>query len=176
MKSPAAKISLVAGGYLMAVIVAAAAVILRVAFTSDPNAQASSGMYAFGDCLLFAGVFSAAALLPTAAGLYFLRPYPAFWMVFSWLCLTVAVTSLAAAAIYQCGRQAAEPSTLSTLASLSMLRVLMAPPLAIAFLLSALLGPSRNPRLVLLVATAMETLVSAYAGFVWIVPLLFNAP
>src|SRR4030095_1207550 len=139
MKSRASKLSLVAGGYLLAVLVAIAAVFLRVALTSDPNAQASSGMYAFGDSLLFIAVFSVAAVPPTGAALYFLRPYRAFWNVFSWLGVTVAVTGIVAAALFQCGRHAAEPSPLAALTSLSMLRLLIAPPLAMGFLLSALL-------------------------------------
>jgi hypothetical protein len=51
---------------------ACAAVALQVAFTSGSVDQASSGMSAFGDTVLFVFVFGAFALVPTGAGFYFL--------------------------------------------------------------------------------------------------------
>ena len=50
---PFVKIAVVAGGYLAAFLMASAVVAIHFATTSGPNAQASSGMYAFGDALLF---------------------------------------------------------------------------------------------------------------------------
>ena len=69
------KVGVVAIGYSAAILLASAAVAIRVANTSGPDAQASSGMYAFGDALLFVTVFGISALVPTAAALGFLRPY-----------------------------------------------------------------------------------------------------
>lgn len=63
------KIAVVAGGYIAAFLVAATAVAIRIANTSGPDAQASSGMYAFGDALLFVAVFGVSALGPTGAAL-----------------------------------------------------------------------------------------------------------
>ncbi len=73
------KIALVGLGYIGAVVIAVAAVAIRVA-TSGPDAQASSGMYAFGDALLLIAVFGLFSLVPTAALLLFLRPYRRFWI------------------------------------------------------------------------------------------------
>jgi hypothetical protein len=78
---PLGKAASVAGGYLTAFLIAVAAVAIHVALTNGPIQQASSGMYAFGDLLLFFGVFAVLALVPTAAALFFFRRYRHFWTV-----------------------------------------------------------------------------------------------
>lgn len=172
---PFVKVGVVAGGYIAALLVASAAVGIRLATTSGPDAQASSGMYAFGDALLFAVVFGVAALVPTGAGLFLLRPYRRFWMALSAFGLGVAVTGLVAAALFAIGRHVA-PSPLATWAGLSVLRILLAPLLALTLFVCTVLSPYRVPRLAFLVATVMETAVSAYGGLVWFVPLFFTGP
>ena len=92
------KIALVLAGYVAAVLLASAAVAVRIANTSGPDAQASAGMYAFGDGLVFIAVFSAVALVPTGLALWFLRPCRRFWMVLSVAVLVVAAMGLPAAA------------------------------------------------------------------------------
>jgi hypothetical protein len=69
---PAVKIAIVAGGYVLAFLIACGAVALHAALTSQLVAQASGGMSAFGDLVLFVVVFGAAALVPTGAALFFL--------------------------------------------------------------------------------------------------------
>ncbi len=69
---PMMKFALVVGGYVIACIVAWGVVYIWELFTQNAVAQASSGMYAFGDLLLFIVVFSLLALLPTGLALYFL--------------------------------------------------------------------------------------------------------
>ena len=78
---PLGKSGTVAGGYLTAFLIAVAAVAIHVFLTSGPVARASSGMYAFGDVILFFGVFAVLALVPTAAALFFFRSYRHFWTV-----------------------------------------------------------------------------------------------
>jgi hypothetical protein len=172
---PFLKVGVVAGGYMAAVLVASAAVGIRLATTSGPEAQASSGMYAAGDALLFVAVFGVAAVVPTGAALFFLRPHRRFWTVLSAFGLAVAGTGLAAATLFAMGRHAA-PSPLATWAGLSVLRLLVAPLLALAFLVCTVLSPYRVSRLALLAATVVEVAVSVYGGFVWFVPLLFPRP
>lgn len=155
-----------------AVLVASAVVALHVATTSGPDAQASSGMYAFGDALLFLAVFTVAALVPTGAALFFLRPYRRFWTVLSVLGLGVAVTGIAAAVLFTIGRHA-PPSPLATWADVSMLRILVAPLFALAFATCTVLSPYRFPRFAFLTATFMEAAVGAHGGFVWFMPLFF---
>jgi hypothetical protein len=86
------KVALVAGGYVAALLLASLAVAVRVATTSGRDAQASSGMHAFGDAVVFAAVFGVCALLPTAAAFVFLRPYRRFWTVISVFGVAVAAT------------------------------------------------------------------------------------
>ncbi len=169
------KVGAVVGGYVAAFLVASAAVGIRLANTSGPDAQAASGMYAAGDAFLFAAVFGVAALVPTGAALFFLRPYRRFWTVLSAFSLGVAVTGLAAVALFAIGRYAA-PSPIAIWAALSVLRILVAPLLALTCLVCTVLSPYRVPRLALLAATAIEVAVSAYGGFVWFLPLLLHRP
>lgn len=172
---PFLKGAVVAGGYIVAFLMASAAVAIRVANTSGPDAQASSGMYAFGDALLFVAVFGVSALVPTAAALFFLRPYRHFWTVLSAFGLAVAVTGVIAAVLFAVGRHAT-PSPLATWAGLSVLRILVAPLLALTGLVCTILSPHRSARFALLAATVMEAAVSAYGGSVWFVPLFFHRP
>jgi len=132
-------------------------------------------MYAAGDALLFAAVFGVCALVPTGAALFFLRPYRRFWTVLSALDLAVAVTGVTAAILFAVGRHATA-LPLATWAGFSVLRILIAPLLALTFLVCTIFSPYRSPRVTLLAATVMEWAVSAYGGAVWFVPLFFYGP
>jgi hypothetical protein len=66
------KVAIVAGGYLLAFLMASGAVALHAALTSESGAQDSGGMSAFGDLVLFVAVFGAVALVPTGAAFFFL--------------------------------------------------------------------------------------------------------
>jgi len=154
---------------------ASAAVAIRVANTSGPDAQAASGMYAFGDALVFVAVFGAAALVPTAAALWFLRPYRRVWTALSALGVAVALTGVMAAIVFAVGRHAT-PSPLATWAGFSVLRMLVAPLVALTCLVCAVFSPYRSPRVAFLATTVMEAAVSGYGGWVWFVPLFFYRP
>jgi hypothetical protein len=67
-----AKMGLVIGGYLAACLIAYGVVYINDLFMDPAVLQASSGMSAFGDLVLFVGVFSVLALFPTGLMLYFL--------------------------------------------------------------------------------------------------------
>jgi hypothetical protein len=70
--SKLAKLGLVIGGYVAACLIASGVVYIWELFTQGPIAQASSGMYAFGDLLLFTGIFGILALIPTGLAVFFL--------------------------------------------------------------------------------------------------------
>ena len=167
------KFGLVAVGYVAAFLIASVAVAVRVANTNGPDAQAASGMYAFGDSLLFFAVFGVSALVPTGAALVFLPPCRQFWTVVAALGVLVAVTGVAAAMLFLVGRHSA-PSLLATLAGLSVLRILVAPVLALTFLVCAVLSPHRSARSAFVAAMVMEVATSACGGFAWFVPLFFH--
>ena len=67
-----AKLGLVIGGYVAACLVAYGAVYINDLFMDPAVLQASSGMSAFGDLILFVGVFGVLVLFPTGLTLYFL--------------------------------------------------------------------------------------------------------
>lgn len=66
------KLGLVISGYAGACLLAGGIVYMYQLFSDHAAAQASGGMYAFSDLLLFFGVFGGLALLPTGLALYFL--------------------------------------------------------------------------------------------------------
>ena len=66
------KVGLVIGGYLAACLIASGAVYVNQLFTDNVASQASAGMSAFGDFVLFVVVFGVLALFPTGLALYFL--------------------------------------------------------------------------------------------------------
>jgi hypothetical protein len=168
------KFGAITGGYLAAVGAGVAVVAVRNLFIDPAVAQASSGMYAFGDALLFVGVFGLLALIPTGAALYLLRPYRLFWVMSSSIAIATGMTGLAAALIFMVGRTATAPSPLAVWAAFSVLRILIAPLLALAFLLSAAMSPFRWHRFALLAASFMELAVTAYAAVIWFVPLFVD--
>src|SRR5665213_1385969 len=101
---PSHKVALVAGGYVSCLLVASAAIAVRVAITGGAARQAASGMYGFGDTILFVAVFGVAALVPTGMALFFLRPGRPFWNVLSASGLVLAATGIAAVILYATGR------------------------------------------------------------------------
>jgi len=67
-----AKLGLVTGGYVAACLITSGSVYVYQLFTQDATSQASAGMFAFGDLILFVGIFGVLALFPTGLALYFL--------------------------------------------------------------------------------------------------------
>jgi len=74
-----AKVGLVVGGYVVAIIVAFGVVSIYISQTSGPDRDTYAGMYAFGDCLLFLAVFGLASIVPTALTLLLLTRSTLFW-------------------------------------------------------------------------------------------------
>jgi hypothetical protein len=167
----ALKFAVVLGGYVAAFALACGAVAVRVAATSGPGTDASSGMYAFGDGLVFIAVFGAGAMLPTALAFFFLRPQRWFWIVLSVLAVAIGGTAIAAAVFYAIDSMLVLPdrSPLAMAGALGVMRMLVAPPLAGAFLLAAVFAPFRTPRWILVVAAGVECAVAAFAVLKWFV-------
>ncbi|HTS88979.1 MAG TPA: hypothetical protein VMG41_10850 [Gemmatimonadales bacterium] len=172
---PLGKVGLVAAGYLLALLLAVAVVRLHDATTSLPPADTSGGMYAFGDAMLFVVVFGVVALLPTAAALLLLRPYPRFWKVLAGLALTVAALGVVSVCLFAFGRRSTD-STLAHWGGYSVLAILAAPLLALAFLVTALLAPAGGARRALFAALAIEVAVVAYGGVIWFLPIFLEGP
>ena len=65
-----AKVGIVLAGYVAAVLLAAGAVVINEMFILPPDA--SDGMAAFGDFVLFVAVLCFASIFPTGLAVYFL--------------------------------------------------------------------------------------------------------
>jgi hypothetical protein len=153
---------LVAGGYAGAVLAAWITVKLYVLATNGSDRDASAGMYAFGDSLVFAGAFTLAAVPATGLGLYFLRSSPRFWSTISVIAVAIAITALAAMVSYFLPQANA-----SNWSSLAPLRILAAPLFGVIFLLALIFAPPSPSRRRLLAATAMEFVAFAVVAFIW---------
>jgi len=158
-----AKIGLVGAGYVGAVVIAWAVVAAHIAATQGPDRRDYAAMFDFGDTLLFLGVFGLAAVLPTGAALFFLRPYRWFWRKLSIVAIVMAATVTTAFVAILVGRGAGAGSAANASAAVATLRILMAPMFGLAFFVSAVFAPSRKPRLALLAATAAEAM--AFCGY-----------
>lgn len=164
------KFALVIAGYLAAIVVAIAVVYLYILATDSPDRQASGGMYAFGDSLLFLAVAGVASLPANGAALVFLRPYRPFWTALSAAGAAWAATGGLALVALLAPPAAAPGSWLQMFADLSPLRALMAPLFAMAFLLAGALAPVRWSRITLLIVGAMELAIFGMAMLHWIQP------
>ena len=157
------RVVIVLAGYAAALLVANILVQIRISHTSGPDAQASAGMYAWGDLMLFVGTFGILSLIPTALGLYFLRPYEKFWTVLSILALAVAATGPVGAVPAALVQNWHLPGRGWELASgFGFLRALGAPLLALSFFTGAAVAPGRRSRWAMLVAAGLECVASAY--------------
>ena len=162
--SRTAKLLLVVAGYAIALLVALGATQAHQVATSGLAWQGYSGMLAFGDSVLFLGVFGLTAVPATGAALYFLRPVRLFWQIASITALAIAATGLAAFFGYLLFRST-QPA--SMLVALSPIRILLAPLFGTAFLLGLLFAPSRPGRLAFLAATVIEAVVFISVAFIW---------
>jgi len=157
------KVGTVLGGYAVALIVACVLVYIRQLQTSGPDAQASAGMYAWGDFMLFVESFSVMALVPTALGLYFLRSYQKAWTALSILALAIAITGPIGACLSALVINQPQPGGPWELAGgLGFLRAMGAPLLAFEFFTCAAVVPARRPRLAMLAAAGRECAAGAY--------------
>jgi hypothetical protein len=152
------KLSLVPLGYLAAILAAPAAVCIRQMLTRGPDADASSGMYAFGDLLGFVAVFGLLSLAPMAWLLVMLRPCARFWSALSIVSLAAAI----AGPVFAVVMQHRHPDWFVT-ALLFIAEFLGAPLLAIAFLTVAAIAPNRRARRMLFAAGFVEGAVSIYS-------------
>lgn len=161
------KVASVLGGYVVAFLIASAVVAVYVAATSGADRQAYGAMYDFGDSLLFLAVFGVAAVPATAAALFFLRPCRSFWLALSIAALALALTGVAACLVFLAARAAFRTGSVpSAWSGLAVLRILVAPLFALAFLLSGLFAPNRFARISLIVATVIE--VATFAEWFYV--------
>lgn len=162
------KISTVIIGYIIAFLVASIVLYIYVAAVDSPERQASSGMTAFGDSILFLAIFTLAAIPATCAALSYLRSYTAFWRVSSIGSLGIAITGIAGLLAYIINFGSTSHFYYGSM--LSPLRLLLAPAFAIAFFLCALFAPTPVFRNRFIGASVIELSVFV----IWFVGIWFN--
>lgn len=158
---PSSKVMLVIAGYLLALVIAWAVVALYAAATNGPDRQTYGAMFGFGDSILFLGVFALASLPATGAALFFLRPYRGFWRVVAAGAAGIALTGIVVLVDMLASRDSTAGALIGQWSMLSPIRALLAPVLAVIFLLCSRFAPTRVTRLALLGASAVETVVFA---------------
>ena len=171
LKNKFVKIGIVIAGYIIAPIGAFLAVYLRELATQGTDAQASAGMFAFGESILFLVVFGVLALVPTALAFYFLRPLEKLWTGFALFCLAFSISGLIvifANRLIQATMSIAAYTSnpFAALVSLAgVLGIFGTPIFIVGFLLLTVMAPSKRSRLFLLIAAGCE-IVSALYMFV----------
>jgi hypothetical protein len=166
MKS-SSKVILVLAGYLLALVIAWVVVTIYVASTGGPDRQTYGAMFAFGDSILFLGVFALASLPATGAALFFLRPYEIFWRVLAVGAVAIAVTGIIVLVDMLASRNGTAGALLGQWSMVSPIRVFAAPALALVFFLCGWFAPTRFTRIAFFGATAVEAVVFAWVALMW---------
>ena len=166
-----AKAGIVAGGYAVAILLALGVVSIYIDLTSGPqyDRQASSGMFAFADALVFIAVFGMASTVPTALALIFLRRSRGFWIALCVAALAIAGTAVGVVAV-----TALAPLSTSMWAMLAFPRIFLSPFLGAAFGLAAWAAPEAGFRRCLLAAACVEGVSSIYGFAHWFAPLFLG--
>ncbi len=158
---PLSKVGLVVAGYVIAFSATVAILAIYVTLTGGPDRRNYGAMYAFGDSLLFLGVFGVATVPPTGAALYFLRPCRPFWLVLSIGALLSTLTGIAALIEFITARTPNPHAGVDSWLTLAVLRILVAPLLALALLLTGCFAPYRSSRIIFFISTAIEATIFA---------------
>jgi hypothetical protein len=159
------KIGIVIGGYILALAGASAATYIQELSTRGTDPQASQGMFAFGQSMLFLLVFGGLALIPTVLAVYFLRSSEKFWNGFAVLCLAFSITGIIvviANAMMNANLLHISNSSAAVVSLFGVLRAFGAPLLIVGFLVLAVIAPSRRPQIFLLASAGLEILGELY--------------
>jgi hypothetical protein len=159
------------GGFGVAFALAILAVQVRLWLTDTPDAQASAGMYAFVDGMLFLAVLGLLSLPPTVALLTSFGSSRALWTAIAALALLVALSGLVAVGLFATLRFApsfAANPTFELWAGLSVLRLLPAPLIFLALALAAAIAPPSPARRALVASLGVEAMVGAAAATFWL--------
>ncbi|HET6899385.1 MAG TPA: hypothetical protein VFK70_13595, partial [Vicinamibacteria bacterium] len=99
--------------------------------------------------------------------LYFLRPYLLFWRVLAVAAVAMAATGVVALYVFVAARGPGAGPALHSWSAFAVLRILVAPMFALAFLVSGAFAPRPAARIALGAATFSEAVVFAY----WLIRL-----
>jgi uncharacterized membrane protein (DUF485 family) len=143
----ATKAGIVIAGYVCALAIGfVAAWMQNLATANAPDAAASSGMYAFGEFMVFVFAFGFASLVPSGLAFYFLRENRTFWSAVALLAGVLASTNVIAAAFYWVAKVWPDSQVVDSGASVGVLRMLIAPVVAAVIFVCAEFSPDPKSR------------------------------
>lgn len=165
-----AKVGLVLGGYVAAIVAGGVASALYNARVAALPFDTSGGMYAFGELSSSLAAFLVVALVPTLLALWFLRRHEGFWNAVAIASLAFAGVGLVAVLMTMAVHGTPTHVALVLLDLLGLAQLLGVPLWFAAFVLFALLAPSRKTRRKLVYAAAIEFGIGVCALVHWFVP------
>jgi len=168
--SRGAKAGLVFGGYVLALVAGGVASYLYDLRMSAMPYDTSGGMYAAGEFMTGFGAFLLVALVPTLLGLWFVRGNRKLWLAVSFASLAFAIAGLLAVLVTVAMRGTPTNVALVLFTLFGLAQLLGVPLWTAAFVLFALLAPTRLARRVLAVAIGLELVIGVVAVIHWLVP------
>jgi hypothetical protein len=165
-----AKVGVVSAGYVAAIAAAFVAAQLYNARVSALPYDTSGGMYAGGEMLSAIAAFLVVALVPTLLALWYLRGHERFWDAVAILSLAFAAVGLVAVLSPAVTHGTTQRPGFLILSLMGLAQLLGAPFWATAFVLFAVLAPTRRTRGQLIVALGIELVIGACALVHWFVP------
>jgi hypothetical protein len=165
-----AKVGVVCAGYLLAFIAGGVAGHLYNARVSALPYDTSGGMYAAGESMSALGAFLVVALAPTSLALWFLRGNGKFWQAVALVSLGFAGAGLLAVLMPLVFHGASNNPVVLGIELFSLAHLLGMPLWTVAFVLFALLAPTRPARRLLVAAIGVELVVGLCAAIHWFVP------
>jgi hypothetical protein len=160
----------VVGGYVLAVVAAAAAGWLYDWHVARLPEDTSGGMYAGGQLLTMLAVFCVVALAPTLLGLWFLRGHPRLWTTVGVLAVAFAGVGLVAVLLWRTAPAITGHPALALVSLLGLAQLLGVPLWTAGFGLFALLAPTRSSRRLMIAAVGLELIVGILAIVHWFSP------
>jgi len=165
-----AKLGLVLGGYTLAFVAGGVAAWRYDVRVSSLPYDTSGGMYAGGQMLASLGAFVVVSLVPTFLALWFMRGHPRFWKAVAVASLAFAGAGLLAVLSPLVIREPPNHPALTLLGLLRLAQLLGMPLWTAAFVVLAILSPTRPARRLLIFAVGIELAIAVCAWVHWLAP------
>jgi hypothetical protein len=166
-----AKITLVIGGYVAAVVAGGVAAWAYDVHTRSLPYDTSGGMYAGGELMASLAAFAIVALVPTSMALWFLRRHTGFWNAVAILSVGFASVGLVAVLVSMVTNGTPRGAPLMVVELLGLSQLLGAPFWCAAFILFTVMAPTREIRSRMSLAVVMEVVIGVFAFIHWFVPV-----
>lgn len=159
-----AKVGLVLGGYVLAVVAGAVAGYLYDRRLSALPYDTSGGMYAAGEAMAGLAAFLVVALVPTLLGLWFLRGNRTLWHGVAVASLGFAGAGLLAVLMTLASRGTPRHPGLVLVDLFGLAQLLGMPIWTVGFVLFAFLAPTRPARRMLITAIGIELVIGIFSA------------